>query len=177
LQKHVEQKLGKNLEKLAQEEVFKPNNLSFASFIWPQHSFNFVDGYYENRKLHRPIYRFKHPLSNGTLYLNGKDLVKFTQMLMKSAELDSMCSEKTPVPGFKQLSWGRGIGIEQNQGKTYAWQWGNNWSFNHILLINKTDHTAFICLTNSIIGAKRIRESCGFLLGQPLQLFDYINWY
>mgnify|MGYP000126628142 CR=1 FL=1 len=177
LQKAFERHMGMDLEQIATNYIFKPSLLKQASFVWQHTNTNFVDGYYQTGKIHRPIYKLTKPASNGSLYISGRDLVTFTKMLINSRELDSMCVPVIPVKGFDHLYWGRGIGIEKNHGREIAWQWGSNWSFNHILLINRSDRSALICLSNSIIGAKRIRETTKWLLGTDFQLFDYINWY
>jgi CubicO group peptidase (beta-lactamase class C family) len=177
LQKNLERQTGENLEQLAYTEVFREGNMEATSFLWHDSTLNFVNGFYENDKFHRQIYHLTTPASNGSLYIDGNNLVKFTKMLLNSPELDSMAQNPIMVPGFDHLSWGQGIGIEQNKGKQYLWQWGSNWSFNHILLINRTDKTAFICLSNSMIGAKRIMETSNWLFDTHFQLFDYTKWY
>jgi CubicO group peptidase (beta-lactamase class C family) len=177
LQKSIEARLATNLEDLGRKEVFQPLGMSTASFLWDSTCTNFVNGHYEKDKLHRPIRRSNKAFSNGTLYINGKDLLRFTKNLMISPELDSMACKKVPVPGFSNLEWGRGMGMEWNKGDKYMWQWGSNWSYHNLILINTDQHTAFICLTNSIIGAKRIRETVNWLHHTQFQLFDYIKWY
>jgi hypothetical protein len=176
LQKLMESYSGKNLESLASELVFKPLKMSNSSFIWRNYN-NYVDGYYQDSKKQREIRHFLSPKSNGTLYTSGKDMLKFIQELLKSNYLDSMAVEQVKIPGFSQLAWGRGIGIENQGDKKFLWQWGNNWSYNHILLIDKNTGFSIVCLSNSIIGASEIRKLCNFLMNRQFQLFDYIDWY
>ncbi|MEZ4804111.1 MAG: serine hydrolase domain-containing protein [Bacteroidia bacterium] len=176
LQRLIESYSSKNLESLASEHVFKPLNMTKSSFIWRDYN-NYVNGYYQNFKKHREIRHYSTPKSNGTLYTSGRDMLKFTQELLKSNCLDSMAVEQVKIPGFTQLAWGRGIGIEYQGDKKFLWQWGNNWSYNHILLIDKTSGFTIVCLSNSIIGASKIRTLCNFLMDRQFQLFDYIDWY
>jgi hypothetical protein len=178
LQRLIEQISGKTLEELAQTYIFKPFGMTRSSFIW-QSDFesNYVNGYYENNQLHRTIRKTTEAKSNGTLFTCLYDLKLFSKKLLQSDMLDSVLKHQVPVGQFKQLSWGNGMGIDRSTGHAVLWQWGCNWSYNHILIVDKENQLIFIALTNSMIGAKRLRETCNYLFNKELELFNYINWY
>lgn len=176
LQKALEKKLAINLESMASTFVFRPAGLNVSSFIWNYSSADFVNGYVENGLFQRNIYHFLHPYANGTLYTTGADLVNFTRYLLHSDALDSMIQPVVSIPGYANLFWGRGIGLEKFNGKTYAWQWGSNWCFTSFLLINPIEKTACVCLTNSVIGAARIHGFIRDIVGDEMQCFQYISW-
>lgn len=177
MQWFVEGQTGKDLEQLAREEIFIPLGMAQSTFIWHDSFSNYVNGFREDKILQREMYRFKRPQANGTLYTTGHDLVLFVKALVKSPEFDSMCRKIIPVKGFEGLYWGAGIGIEEQKDRTFYWQWGSNWCYNDLLLIDGRDRSALVCLSNSIIGAKRLRQTGNYLLDRQFQLFNYINWY
>lgn len=176
LQKHIEQYTGKGLEDLAQTMIFRALPMPSSSFIWKNPG-NHTDGYVMNDTLHRKIYHFDRAQSNGTLYACGADMVQFIRSFVQSGTPDSIVRYTCPVGGFDRLLWGAGMGIEKKNDGTWLWQWGSNWSFNHILLINKEKKTWFLILSNSIWGAKRIRETTNKFFNTDFQLFNYIKWY
>lgn len=177
LQKYVERATGKNLEQLAQEEVFKPLGMTHSTFVWNDSFSNYVNGFQQDNTPHREIYKFKHPQSNGTLYTTGHDMTLFVRALTRGPEHEYMNSKEISVKGFRYLYWAPGFGLEENLGCPHYWQWGSNWCYNNIIIINGKDYSSLICLTNSIIGAKRLKQSTNYLLNRQFQLFDYINWY
>lgn len=178
LQKYVEKICGKSLEELAFAYVFKPLMMNNSSFIWqPKFDNNYVNGYFENHKMHRSIRKSKVAQSNGTLFTCAKDIAIFAKALLKSDVSDSIFTHEIKVHNYKHLSWGNGMGIDRSTKPPLLWQWGCNWSYNHIMLIEKQNKLIFIGLTNSIIGAKRLRNTCNTLFDSNLELFNYINWY
>ncbi|MCC6817723.1 MAG: beta-lactamase family protein [Bacteroidia bacterium] len=177
LQKMLEDISGKSLEYLAQTIVFKPLLMNHTSFVWQDSFDDFVDGYYEKTKLHRQLRKFDEPKANGTLFTNINDINNFVYALMKSDIPDSIVSQTISVHRYKNLKWGNGMGIDQSTGYPILWQWGCNWSYNHILLLDKTNKFYIIIMTNSISGAKSLRKACNHLFDCELELFNYINWY
>lgn len=177
LQHYLETISGKSLEALAQHYVFGPLKMQHSTFIWNDSITDYVDGYFQDFKKHRNIYRFKQAASNGSLYTCATDLIKFSKALLGSDVTDSICKQLKPVHHYRQLFWGQGMGIDSSMNSNLLWQWGCNWSYNHILLIDKKKKDIVIGLTNSIIGAKRLRFASNYLKGSELELFNYINWY
>lgn len=177
LQKALEDISGKSLEELARHYVFTPLGMHRSSFIWHYTDSNYVDGFYEGHKLHRALRRFGQAQSNGTLFTCLADMKRFAWALLNSTVLDSVLLNETKVHDYKHLSWGNGMGIDRSTGSVLFWQWGCNWSYNHILIINKKEHRIGIGLSNSILGAKRLKDCFNYLYSNNLELFNYINWY
>jgi len=177
LQQYIEEVMGKNLNELARENVFKPLKMSNSSFVWNKDMTDYVDGYFQDQKVHRKMYQFKEPLANGSLYTCASDLIRFAKALRDSGLSNKFESEMINVHQYKKLHWGLGMGIDSSLNRDLLWQWGCNWSYNHILLYDVNKKDIVIGLTNSIIGAKRLRFTCNFLLNKELELFNYINWY
>lgn len=177
LQKIMEKVSGLNLEALAVKYVFAPLKMKHSSFVWQETFTDCVNGFYEDNKLHREIRRFDVPKSNGTLYSCARDFITFSKALMNSSVLDSISKNEVQVHKFRNIRWGNGMGMDYSTGDRIFWQWGSNWSYNHILLIDEKSNICFIGLTNSMIGAKRLRETGNFLFRDELELFNYINWY
>jgi CubicO group peptidase (beta-lactamase class C family) len=50
------------------------------------------------------------------------------------------------------LSWGLGIGIEETDGQTYLWQWGDNGGWKDFLLAHPSTRSAIVVFTNGSNG-------------------------
>ena len=56
---------------------------------------------------------------------------------------------QTPVSHLNSaLSWGLGIGIEQVDGQSYLWQWGDNGGWKNFILAHPPTRTAIAVFTN-----------------------------
>lgn len=176
LQKDMENMSQSNLEALGQQYVFGPLNMQSSGFLW-QKPQAYVNGFVENEKLHRYIYQYEEPFSNGSLYTSGNDLVKFAEELMNGQFTEFIDDSLVSVKGFPALYWGLGMGVEKSENGTVFWQWGSSWAFNNLLMVNPEKKTFTVALSNSLIGAKRLRETCNKLNNNGFTLFNYINWY
>ena len=177
LQHFLEAISGKSLQTLAKQYVFGPLKMRHSTFIWNDSIVDYVDGYYQDNRKHRDIYKFRQAAANGTLYTCAADMIAFARALQQSDFTDSVAKVLKPVHQYKKLHWGLGMGVDSSLQHQLFWQWGCNWSYNHILLVDQKRKDIVIGLTNSIIGAKRLRFACNYLKGSELDLFNYINWY
>jgi CubicO group peptidase (beta-lactamase class C family) len=65
---------------------------------------------------------------------------------------------QTPVSHLNSaLSWGLGIGIEQVDGQSYLWQWGDNGGWKNFILAHPRTQTAIVTFTNGKNG-QRVNE-------------------
>jgi len=56
---------------------------------------------------------------------------------------------ETPISRVNSaLSWGLGIGLEQTEGQTYLWQWGDNGGWKNFILAHPPTRTAMAVFTN-----------------------------
>lgn len=65
---------------------------------------------------------------------------------------------QTPVTHLNSaLSWGLGVGIEQVDGQTYLWQWGDNGGWKNFMLVHTPSRSAIVVFTNGNNG-QRVNE-------------------
>jgi CubicO group peptidase (beta-lactamase class C family) len=65
---------------------------------------------------------------------------------------------QTPVSHVNSaLSWGLGIGIEQVDGQSYLWQWGDNGGWKNFILAHPPTRTGIVVFTNGNNG-QRVNE-------------------
>ena len=176
LQKHLEKTQNNSLENLVQHKIFEKAKMKNSSFIWQNYS-NYVNGYEAFKRQNQVIRQYNMPLANGTLYSNATDFTQFVSYFLKQPFLDSMAIIRVKIENQKQLYWGAGMGIEKQKTNTYLWQWGNNWAYNHILIIDIEKNLAFLAMSNSIVGAKQLRFFANKVFNTEFELFDFINWY
>lgn len=176
LQKHLEEIQNNGLENIAQNQIFEKARMKSSSFIWRNYS-NYVNGFEAYDKQNQVIRQYNMPFANGTLYSNATDFTQFVSYLLKQPSLDSMAIMSVKIENHKQLYWGAGMGIEQQKNNTYLWQWGNNWAYNHILIIDKEKKIAFLAMCNTIVGAKQLRFFTNKVFNTEFELFNFINWY
>lgn len=166
-------------------------------FVWKP-SFKGVDGFIRKDTFFRKIEKADTAFPNGSLYLNYNNAQLFSKLQFEwGSELVNQQnfsklnrdyrignhprinqnSNAVPICGFQNLSWLEGIGLDESLGRPILFQWGCNWCYNHILLIDVERGQSLIVLTNSIIGAHEIAQFTNKLYGQRLKLFDYIGWW
>lgn len=181
---------GKSFEKDISQEL---------PFIWDA-TYKGVDGYVRKDTLFRKIEKSDTAYPNGSLYLNFKNAQLFSNIVTEWATklnvenqinygknyeknglnrggIPLQIANSSRICGFKHLSWLEGIGLDESLGRPILFQWGCNWCYNHILLIDVERGQTLIILTNSIIGAHEIAQFSLKLYGQRLELFDYIGWW
>jgi CubicO group peptidase (beta-lactamase class C family) len=65
---------------------------------------------------------------------------------------------QTPVSHVNSaLSWGLGIGVEQVDGQSYLWQWGDNGGWKNFILAHPPTRTGIVVFTNGNNG-QRVNE-------------------
>ena len=55
------------------------------------------------------------------------------------------------------LSWGLGIGLEEDANRKYLWHWGDNGNWKNFLLVHPDSRSAIVIFTNGA-GGMRIAE-------------------
>lgn len=65
---------------------------------------------------------------------------------------------QTPVSKVNNaLAWGLGMGIEETQGQSYLWQWGDNGGWKNFILVHTPTQTALAVFSNGSNG-QRVNE-------------------
>jgi hypothetical protein len=156
-------------------------------FIWKPH-FKGVNGYIRNDTLFRRLEKADTALPNGSLYLNFNNSQKFSRLVTswgtalysdfkknKLKQVEKTAS--TTICEFHELYWLNGIGLDESLGRPILFQWGCNWCYNHVLLIDIERQQSVLILTNSIIGAHEIAQFTEKFYGKRLELLNYIGWW
>jgi hypothetical protein len=51
-----------------------------------------------------------------------------------------------------ELVWGRGWGIQENEGQKHLWQWGDNGEWKNIVIVHPQSASAIVVFTNGDTG-------------------------
>ncbi len=175
LQKVMEIITGKSLEAIIQEKVLKPLGLVNATLLWKEeYEETAAEGYFKDGSL-KNKWKPKKEEAAGSLSISPTDYARFVISLMdqskKSESLlsnekieemlkpaipvnDAGLSNKYKVP-YSEITesdsafWGLGIGLEKI-GKDYNfWHWGNNTSFQNLVLANPKNKSGMVIMSNS----------------------------
>jgi CubicO group peptidase (beta-lactamase class C family) len=114
-----------------------------AETLWP--SLPGVDNALPNNLL---------PNVAASLFTTARDYGRFVAHLL-SDDMGRAVMQRmtTPVVRMNEaLSWGAGVGLEQEGGRTMAWQWGDNQGFKHFLLAEPSARTGWVVFTNGNAG-------------------------
>lgn len=141
------------------------------------HEMEPAHGYISGDTLARRIREHDTALANGTLYLNEQSAFELLKQTSSWVNTIRENSEWSKVCGFKDLFWLNGIGVDSSLGRPLYFQWGNNWCYNNIILLDPEEDRSYIVLTNSVIGAHEIAVFFEEVYQRRLELFDFINWW
>jgi CubicO group peptidase (beta-lactamase class C family) len=131
-------------------------NDSTLHFVWqPKMNNNYVHSFTKIHHPDREIRKNEQPFANGTLLCSASGLVKFATSL--SNDFFEFVQENqiiidTTNPDFTGLFWGNGMGIEKLDERTFLWQWGSNWCYNSVIIVEPKSKTIYILLTNTLSG-------------------------
>lgn len=131
-------------------------NDSTLHFVWqPKMDQNYVHSFTKIHQPDREIRKYEQPFANGTLLCSASGLLNFATSL--STDFFEFIQKNqiimdTTNPDFKGLFWGNGMGIEKLDERTYLWQWGNNYCYNSVLIIEPETKKIYILLTNTLSG-------------------------
>lgn len=92
--------------------------------------------------------------------LNEPDGAKFS---LKNETINEMLTPQIKINSA--LSWGLGIGLENQNGNSYFWHWGDNGNFKNFVIGNRAKKWAMVVFTNARNGHKLweriVREATG----------------
>ena len=86
----------------------------------------------------------------ASLFTTARDHARFVAHLLNDdTGRQVLARMTTPVVRMNEaLSWGAGVGLEQEDGRTFFWQWGDNNGFKHFVLGDAAARTAWTVFTN-----------------------------
>lgn len=175
LQKTVEKITGKTLNQLAQAEVFGPLQMTHSSYQWIT-KFDTVSAFGNG-----PEEIKRHSVQNAaySLLTNAHDYSIFLQSLasgkgLKKETWQMMLSTQTPANWFgneateanSHISWGLGVGLQQNEKGKAAWHWGDNGSFKCFYILFPATHESLVYFTHSNKGLFIAPEVVDLFLGK-----------
>ena len=138
LQRVVEHITGKDLESLAQEEVFKPLGMEDTSYIFLDGKYDDIHAYgFNSEHVKKSQGKTKKPNAAYSMRTNVHDFSKFAEALIAGTGLSHKAHEILFMPyrslGSNPASWfGHGIRITLNPGNDYGPIWhhsGSNSNF------------------------------------------------
>jgi len=167
LQKAIEYKMGKPLNEIMNELVFKPLGMTSTSYVW-QTNYDQLKAY-PHDILGMAKERNKLVEANVvvSLHTTALDYARFIKSLLKkdllqtetykkmlsaymAVEEDCIeCLEKGKRKLSKELFWGLGIGLQQQAGKKHYWHWGDNGNMQGFFLAREDAQDGIVILGNS----------------------------
>lgn len=102
LQNIMENNSQSDLDELCKLNVFDPLKMNVSGLLWQQ-PYSYVNGFVENKKFHRYIYKYDEPFSNGSLYTCGNDMVRFANELTNGEFTKFVDDSLSAVKGFPNL--------------------------------------------------------------------------
>lgn len=170
LQLAVMQITNQPLQEFVSERVFEPLGMTSSSYIWD-------DRFEENLALPhdaggRPTQKRKPGAGRGhaaaTLHTTAPDFARFMSAVINGALLsDSMAAAYlTPqIDVDTGVTWGLGIGLQDNaQGRAF-WHWGDNAGYKAYTLTYPERHVGVVWFTNSENGQDILRSLLDHTVG------------
>jgi CubicO group peptidase (beta-lactamase class C family) len=111
------------------------------------------------------------PNAAGSLLTTANDYVKLVAVMIGAmpGPLDDELPRRmmTRQIGLRAgLGWGLGWGLEEREGRTLIWHWGDNPGFKNFVMADPTSKTGVIVFTNGDNGRalyeRVVRASAGF---------------
>ncbi len=136
-----------------------------------------LEGFVTSEKLARTYKTDSVALPNGTAYLNTVDAKKLLHSTKDYISKASVQNYELKICDYNTLYWKNGMGMDSSLGRPIYFQWGSNWCYNHLILVDITKNESFLIMTNSVIGASEIAKYFTEHYRKRLELFDFIKWY
>ena len=174
--------LGKDVEEVAQQYVFKPLGMSRTSYRW-QAAF---DSNYAtpHTSFGQPeaLSRFNETNVAFSLQTTAADYGRFLVALLTGEGLKPatarafLTAQVTPgqtlrdtVRASTTVRWGLGVGLVQNGDENGSWHWGDNGGFRGFAYVSRTRKQGFVYFTNSRNGASIFSALATRILKQSVQ--------
>lgn len=191
LQRAIEKIKGKDIETIAEEEVFNPLGMKNSCYAWRSDYdtlavFGYTDDKCEGLR--------RHPRANVgyTLRTTAEDYAKFLDELLFGTTLKPEIKEMMFTPDTNKairyadgerpcdssIFWGLGIGTENNanHGKV-LWHWGDNDTFRALFILIPQEQSYLLYFTNSNHGHDIIDKMTALFFndGRPFALSSWVN--
>lgn len=149
LQHILQNRTGLPLNELASSELFEPLDLRHTAFkLTERITPSLVPGRAASGQVRQ--LRFPFEVGAGSLYTSAPDYARFMRATLDDPQMQSLIlSSLVPVPNATGVFWGLGWGIEQSNGGTAIWHWGNNPGFRALAMADLKSKNAVVVLTAS----------------------------
>jgi CubicO group peptidase (beta-lactamase class C family) len=159
LQRVIEKLTGKSLNELAQQEVFTPFGMTNSSYEWVP-KFDTLAAFGNSPDA---INRHKKQMAAASLLtcahdyalflqalIAGRGLKPETQKMMFTTASDANWLHHTiPDDVKKHISWGLGVGLQENETGKWIWHWGDNGDFKAFYIANPEKKEVLVYFTYS----------------------------
>ncbi|MDI9819797.1 MULTISPECIES: serine hydrolase [unclassified Legionella] len=150
LQKVIETKMGKDLETLAQEYVFRPLGMGRSTFLPPSDADTNIVAVHTELGKPTAIYVGDPRLNAaGSLLTTGEDFSKFMTAWLKNMDDPAIKQAFEPTSADNFMTCGLGWHIHRNKDEVVAYQYGENPNTRAFIAINLTAKKGAAFFTNS----------------------------
>jgi CubicO group peptidase (beta-lactamase class C family) len=193
LQFVIEQHTGKNLEEIAQQNVFKPFGMENTSYVWQEH-FNDHLAYGHNSEGQKyQFYKRSEPNAAGSLLTSFDDYIKFYTAVMqekglKKTSFDEMFKPQISIKSKQQfgpeallntgdndnikLSYGLVFGVFNTTYGAAFFKEGHGDGWQHYSVCFRDKNIAVVIMTNSDNSESIFKELLSDAIGD-----NFTPWY
>lgn len=162
LQHAVEKLNSKSLNELAEQEVFKPLGMTNSSYAWAD-KFDTLAAFGNSPDA---VNRHKKQMAAASLLtcahdytiflqalINGVGLKPETQkMMLTSASNADWFKHSIDAETKKHITWGLGVGLQENETGKWIWHWGDNGDFKAFYIANPEKKEILVYFTYNTWG-------------------------
>lgn len=182
--------MGKSLEEVAQQYVFRPLGMSRSSYLW-QPAFEANHATPHNRfGQPTPLTRFTEPNAAYSLQTTAADYGRFLVALLTGQGLKPATAQALFAPQVTAgrtlhdttqsstvIGWGLGVGLVQKPHAQAFWHWGDNGDFRCFAYVSRTRGQGMVYFTNSRAGLSLLSALPARVLGQPVRaVADFLQY-
>ncbi len=187
LQQVIEDVTSEPFDAFINTVIFEPLEMKHSGFSY-QDSFekDMALGHFSGKKIQREPLRKVKTNASYSLIATSTDIAKFAMELCQPTLLKPETAAliaKPVVRYLPQVYWGLGIGILIRPTGNFLWQWGNNVTYQNMMLIHPQSKSGVIIMTNSNNGLplaeKLAIQTANEIFDNPAALpasaFDFLN--
>jgi CubicO group peptidase (beta-lactamase class C family) len=177
LQNVVEAITGKDLDKLANEIVFRPLKMKSSSFVWRDKYRGVVSESYDGSGI--PYTSKEKPekgMSAWSLFTTIKDYSHFVSYTIETSSISGSVSQEMLNPNVdvtKDVKWGLGWGIQNTTPNQSFWHWGSMAGFRHYIVGYPKEKMAVIVMANSKKSFKIADDVMAKAIGGSYPSYDW----
>lgn len=175
LQKTMEKITGKSLNQIAREEVFDPLKMESSNYQWID-KFDSISAFGNSEaevKRHSVQNAAYSLLTNAHDYniflqaiLSGKDLKPATHSMMFEKATGANWFNHKVTEATAHISWGLGVGLQQNEKGKAVWHWGDNGGFKAFYISFPAKHESIVYFVHNNRGLFIAPEVIDLFLGK-----------